>query len=955
MNPLEQFDDQEQLSSVRSKINNNFTELENRSIGDLSDVDVTTTTPTTDDILTWDGSSWTPTSQGGGSIPQMYLNDISDVDIASTLPSDGQTIVWDAAIQTWVPGDVSSGFVDLTDTPGSLDAGSYLRVNATGDAIEQIRTAPPDGGVGDNSDIQALTTFPGKLPDIILMKQGTAIYPYVFTKASSTTIQYTYWSDYDTSKCWYVNFDGAGENMVKAGQTASGGWNPEGYTKIQQFIDNGQAVFHGQKSGSSGVGRLSYWKQTYGTPKGSNNVSWKFMHDLPDAIVTKDGDGSGGYWDSPFTISEIGYNDNVANPTSIDVYYRNQSIASYYIIFNLNTVDGDYRTSSKVDLTELTGSTPSLADYIEGGRALYYGAPHGDSVKTGTYISDGTTSQQINLGFRPKMVTIKGVHTTDSAASYAGTNYFYDETVFDTIIESGDYIPRRYRNTDSRLVGHVDTTNEQAGIEINDTGFKIVGNSKTNATAGNNSVINMLGAKYHYFAIGPDVSVSGDGASYTDSDVSTYLNGNLDTHIIPDTNATYDIGSAEKKIRHFYLSDNSLKFVGADDVEHPLSVSDGQLKFDDKPVPHKFTDLPDVPTSLDSGSYLRVNAAGDAIEQIKTAPPDGGVGDNSEVKMYSNFAGKLPDSIIAKTSTGQIVMGRFYHINSSDETGDIHYAFNEFGGNQYMAFFKNDSLGTNARFSSIASSWQFFDGALTLQAVIDSGNAIYHGQKSGTSGAGSLSYLKSLVNSSANGGFYTELPDAIVSEYSSDSNNGVFKLHQVEPNTTAGGTAWEVVYRMESFSSGDYYMGYLLDADGTLVEHAMVTHTNPTTRNLRWYIQNGRALYLGGQQDFGVKAWGTFDGTQGSGDNYNITGFTGGNVASIVRIDTAIYKVTFINPAPHANYSVSGSCNPSGTGGSFFGVNNDVYPVTATDFHIELRDNSNGWRNNDRISFQVVY
>lgn len=150
-------------------------------------------------------------------------------------------------------------------------------------------------------------------------------------------------------------------------------------------------------------------------------------------------------------------------------------------------------------------------------------------------------------------------------------------------------------------------------------------------------------------------------------------------------------------------------------------------------------------------------------------------------------------------------------------------------------------------------------------------------------------------------------------------------------------------------------MGYLLDANGTLVEHAMVTHTNPTTRNLRWYIQNGRALYLGGQQDFGVKAWGTFDGTQGSGDNYNITGFTGGNVASIVRIDTAIYKVTFINPAPHANYSVSGSCNPSGTGGSFFGVNNDVYPVTATDFHIELRDNSNGWRNNDRISFQVVY
>jgi len=45
---------------------------------------------------------------------------------------------------------------------------------------------------------------------------------------------------------------------------------------------------------------------------------------------------------------------------------------------------------------------------------------------------------------------------------------------------------------------------------------------------------------------------------YSDTDVSTFLNGNLDNHIIPDTNASYDIGSAEYKIRHLYLSDNSL-------------------------------------------------------------------------------------------------------------------------------------------------------------------------------------------------------------------------------------------------------------------------------------------------------------------------------------------------------------------------------------------------------------
>lgn len=35
----------------------------------------------------------------------------------------------------------------------------------------------------------------------------------------------------------------------------------------------------------------------------------------------------------------------------------------------------------------------------------------------------------------------------------------------------------------------------------------------------------------------------------------------IDGHILPTTNAAYDLGSAEKKIRHLYLSDNSL-FVG---------------------------------------------------------------------------------------------------------------------------------------------------------------------------------------------------------------------------------------------------------------------------------------------------------------------------------------------------------------------------------------------------------
>jgi outer membrane murein-binding lipoprotein Lpp len=56
-------------------------------------------------------------------------------------------------------------------------------------------------------------------------------------------------------------------------------------------------------------------------------------------------------------------------------------------------------------------------------------------------------------------------------------------------------------------------------------------------------------------------TLSANSTTYGDADVATYLNGNLDTHIIPDTNSTYDIGEAENKIRHLYLSSNSL-YIG---------------------------------------------------------------------------------------------------------------------------------------------------------------------------------------------------------------------------------------------------------------------------------------------------------------------------------------------------------------------------------------------------------
>lgn len=73
------------------------------------------------------------------------------------------------------------------------------------------------------------------------------------------------------------------------------------------------------------------------------------------------------------------------------------------------------------------------------------------------------------------------------------------------------------------------------------------------------------------------------GSSYSDSDVSTFLNGNIDGHLIPDTNITYDLGSPEKKFRYLYL-DSSTMFLGdtpfsASNVDHSMEV------YVDQPAP----------------------------------------------------------------------------------------------------------------------------------------------------------------------------------------------------------------------------------------------------------------------------------------------------------------------------------------------------------------------------------
>ena len=68
---------------------------------------------------------------------------------------------------------------------------------------------------------------------------------------------------------------------------------------------------------------------------------------------------------------------------------------------------------------------------------------------------------------------------------------------------------------------------------------------------------------------------SNTGIGVTTAPIEQFPNWtNSNGHILPDTNATYDIGSAEKKVRHLFLSDNSL-WVGD---SNKITISNGKIK-----------------------------------------------------------------------------------------------------------------------------------------------------------------------------------------------------------------------------------------------------------------------------------------------------------------------------------------------------------------------------------------
>jgi hypothetical protein len=90
--------------------------------------------------------------------------------------------------------------------------------------------------------------------------------------------------------------------------------------------------------------------------------------------------------------------------------------------------------------------------------------------------------------------------------------------------------------------------------------FVLVGQEGDKGEAGQDGVIGVDGAKGEKGEAGLDGTAANQGQK-GDKGESSDMGGTMTASIIPDTNEQYDLGNAEYKIRHLFLSDNSM-YIG---------------------------------------------------------------------------------------------------------------------------------------------------------------------------------------------------------------------------------------------------------------------------------------------------------------------------------------------------------------------------------------------------------
>lgn len=133
------------------------------SIDNLTDVDTTTATPTSGDLLKWDGTNWTPTAHSAPSHTHT-ISEITDIDTSAV--TDGNVLKYNATSGNWEPAADDTGgaagatsLIGLSDVSSSMapSVGEFLSFDGTEWANS---SAPQPSSLNEIGDVDTATNSP---------------------------------------------------------------------------------------------------------------------------------------------------------------------------------------------------------------------------------------------------------------------------------------------------------------------------------------------------------------------------------------------------------------------------------------------------------------------------------------------------------------------------------------------------------------------------------------------------------------------------------------------------------------------------------------------------------------------------------------------------------------------------------------------------------------------------
>jgi len=281
------------------------------------------------------------------------------------------------------------------------------------------------------------------------------------------------------------------------------------------------------------------------------------------------------------------------------------------IVKGKSTFNDDISMNGHLDARDASFNSITVQNTIYMGQALEVG-----TVKVVNDISCGTLNSGDVISIDGSFNRLLEVNEiSGNKLTFSGSSSVNDLTVKGLLVLAGSFqLPPDLKGANIDLSenlivsGMADISGHTLMKDVSATNLELSGNLIVDGTTDLSGNVNMGGN----LDLSGNLIVDGNTDLSGNVDICGNLNvrgnynfdgGYLTSHILPSVNSQYDLGSAERKIRHLFLSNNSL-WIGD---EHKIDVSEGKLRMKKRnkdKVPKRFlgeyNDIDKVKNTLES-------------------------------------------------------------------------------------------------------------------------------------------------------------------------------------------------------------------------------------------------------------------------------------------------------------------------------------------------------------------